>query len=830
MTLQRLLSVCAAMLLALTTVSSAQAPAQQTPADAAAQLINAGQYDEVETLLGSTTEARSVVLRARAHIARGRHAEAEKLLTVQASGAPGSDAALELGLLHLRLGRRDQGSRVLQALIAASPRRTAADYHRLAEAARILGYFQDANDFFRNATRLAPNDPIVHSAWGDLFLEKHDSAEAATSYETALNYNASYVPAHFGLAKVASQQDPPAAREMLEKLLGINPNYVPAHLLLAELALDDRRRDDARSAIAKALEVNPSSLEAMALDAALAFLEGRAADFDRIVARVLAIHSTFGEVYRVVGDHLGRGYRFDEAADMTRKAIALDPANTRAYADLGSHLMRTGDEPGARTALETAFKADPYDRITYNLLENLDIVDKFVTVREGDLIVKMPAAEAEVMREFLVPLAQQALTTLSKQYEFTPQVPILIEMFEKHDDFAVRTLGLPGFVGALGACFGRVVTLDSPRARPPGQFNWATTLWHEMAHVITLQMSGNRLPRWLSEGLSVFEERRARPEWGREMEVQFGQVMDADRVFALRDLNDGFTDPRMISIAYYQASLVVEHLIARFGEPALRQFITAYGRGLETDQAMQEAFGASIDDIQRSFDAFIEKQFAPMRAALKSPDLSVNRSLDELKQLAVDNAGSFRVQMALATALHEADDPAGAIAAAERAYALIPQMTGDDNPNALIALIAIEEGNVPRAIQALEDLLKVDTFDVEQARRLAQLVQKAGDQARMVSAYERVAELDPFDVTAQTAVGRGALQRGDAARAVRHLRAALAGNPADKATAHTDLAEAHLAAGQRAEARTQVLNALEIAPAFERAQNVLLKIVESAPR
>ena len=99
-------------------------------------------------------------------------------------------------------------------------------------------------------------------------------------------------------------------------------------------------------------------------------------------------------------------------------------------------------------------------------------------------------------------------------------------MFPKHDDFAVRNLGLPGMIGALGACFGRVVTLDSPHARPPGEYNWQPTLWHELAHVVTLQLSNNRVPRWLTEGISVWEERRGRPEWGREMDVTFARAMD----------------------------------------------------------------------------------------------------------------------------------------------------------------------------------------------------------------------------------------------------------------------------------------------------------------
>ena len=88
-------------------------------------------------------------------------------------------------------------------------------------------------------------------------------------------------------------------------------------------------------------------------------------------------------------------------------------------------------------------------------------------------------------------------------------------------------------VGALGACFGRVVTLDSPRARPPGTFNWAATLWHELAHVVTLQLSNQRVPRWLTEGASVFEERRADASWGREGEIDFLRAYGAGKAIPL---------------------------------------------------------------------------------------------------------------------------------------------------------------------------------------------------------------------------------------------------------------------------------------------------------
>ncbi len=830
LTWQRFLAVCAALSIALATSSSGQTPGADTsPAAAAARALNAGQYDEIERLLGSVTDERSVVVRARAHIARGRYAEAEKLLGGRVAASPGGDAALELGLLQLYLGRRQEGTRTLQLLLSRSPEDTPLDLLRLGLAARALGRFQDANSFLRSANSRAPEDAVIDTAWGELFLEKYNRADAVKSFQAAVKIAAEYVPAHLGLAQALIEENPPAARSAVESVLKINPNHVPAHLLMAELELDNRERAEARASITRALDVNPNSLEARSLDAAIALLDGRTAEFQTLVDGVLKLNPAYGDVYRVAGDHLARNYRFDEAVEQTRRALTLDKANTKAYADLGGHLLRTGDEAGARQALETAFKADPFDVVVYNQLAMLDTVDKFETIRDGDLIVRLHPDEAAVMREHVVPLARQALDTLSKRYQFRPMGPILIEMFPKHDDFAVRTIGLPGFIGALGACFGRVVTLDSPRARQPGEFSWAATLWHEMAHVISLQMSNNRVPRWISEGMSVYEERQARPDWGREMEVPFAQALDAGKLLKLRDIQEGFSDPRMISLVYHQSSLVVEHLVDTYGAPAFWRLLRAYGKGLETDAAFKEAFGVALDEIQASFDARLEKQYAGIRRALKGPQIPPKAGVDELKKLASENPESFAAQMALAGALNQAGDAPGAIQALERAAKVLPAATGDQNPNAAIAAIATKQGNTARAIAALEALVKVDSNDIVSARQLAGLLAKEGDQARTAAAYERVAELDPFDVQAQSVVGRHALQRKDAGRALRALRAALAAGPADKAVAHADLADAYLVAGQLGDAKLEALAALEIAPAFERAQDLLLKIISAPP-
>jgi tetratricopeptide (TPR) repeat protein len=296
-------------------------------------------------------------------------------------------------------------------------------------------------------------------------------------------------------------------------------------------------------------------------------------------------------------------------------------------------------------------------------------------------------------------------------------------------------------------------------------------------------------------------------------------------VLPLETLNEGFSDPQLISLAYHQASLVVEHLAARFGEPSLTTLLRAYGRGLETDAAFTEAFNVSIQDVQQTFDAALERDYGALRRALEVPEKGP-ANLADLKVIATANPGSFPVQMSLGRGLAEAGDSAGAIAAFERAAALVPAATGTDNPNRMIAAVALEQKDTPRAIAALEAVLRVDHADVDSARTLIELVEPLGNPARTQDAYQRLLNVDPFESTSHTALGRLALARKDTPTAIRAFRSALATSPPDRASSHVDLGEAYLQAARAADAKTQALAALEIAPSYERGQDLLLRLVE----
>ena len=827
------LLVAALAFLVLPSSGTAQAPRRpviaDTPYRAATRALNEGRYDEVDALK-DTPDPNIVAVKARAAIARGRYAPAEALLRPAVSRAPASEAALELGLLQDMLGRPDAKAILEKVAPLAESSDDAAEVARGARALRALGRFHEANAAYLLATR-GGNDAAIETAFGDLFLEKYDNVNALKSYQMALQMDPRATAAMLGMARTLSDENPPQAIAMARRVLEVNPSSVDAQIFLAGEAADANKHDEARQALDKALAVNPASLEAMALRAALSYVEDKPQEFEAEASKALAIAPRYGEVYRVAGNLAARNYRFDEAVALTRRALALDAGNFHAQADLGSHLLRTGDETGARVALEAAWKADPFSKLTKNQLDVMDKVDKYVTVRDGDLIIRMDKDEAPVLREYAMALAKQALGTIAARYEFTPRGPILVEIFPRHDDFAVRTLGLPGMVGALGVCFGRVVTMDSPRARPPGEFQWEATLWHELAHVITLQMSNQRIPRWLTEGISVYEEKKARSEWGREMDVAFAGMLNRGETLKLKDLNSAFTNPKTISLAYFEASLVVEHIVNAYGDAGLRKLVRAYAQGIDTDTALKAALNTDFDQMQAGFDQTIERMFGTMRRAMAVPegveDL-LKLPLPAVKAIAETSPRSFPVQMALGNAARKAGQADEARQAFERAAALVPLAGGPGSPHQQLAALALEQQDKPRAITELTALVAVDFNNVEGARQLADLLRQSGvdDARRLMPVYQRIAAIDPFDPEAHAMLGRYALERSEADTASREFRTVIALGPVDKAAAFTDLGESYFKGGKRAEAKKQILAALEIAPGYERAQGLLLKLVE----
>ncbi len=199
---------------------------------------------------------------------------------------------------------------------------------------------------------------------------------------------------------------------------------------------------------------------------------------------------------------------------------------SKGYGLLGLNQLRLRDIEGGKKSLDRSFEGDPFNVWIKNTLDLMDTYPSYVTTRTPRFEIVIEGKESDLLTGYVERIAEEAYESLAERYEFQPETPIRIEVYPSHGDFSVRTLGLPG-LGALGVCFGPVIAVDSPSARPKGQFNWASTLWHELAHTVTLGATDHKVPRWLSEGLSVLEERAGPPRLGRRRDPRVPRGQEA---------------------------------------------------------------------------------------------------------------------------------------------------------------------------------------------------------------------------------------------------------------------------------------------------------------
>jgi tetratricopeptide (TPR) repeat protein len=817
--------------------AQAAAPAPAMPLARAVRLaLGHGSVDDARRAIQQSRESvgKKAIGTALVAIYEGKDDEARAALVPLTQGtAADDDAVVELGLLERRHGRVEASDALLQRVIGSQADLDSDGFLRLARAADALGDVNLANSVFQRIASADTDRPDVQAQWGDLWLETHANAEAARSFQDALRADDKWIPALLGNARALANDDPKASAAMLARAQELAPKSPDVWLLVAERQLAEQDFDGTKAALDKVVALRPVSLPELALRAAVTYATGTARDADPILAKAAAINPKDTTVARALAGAAAQLYRSDDAVAFARAAVKIDPAVAAPHADLGSYLLRTGDEAEARTELEAAFKLDPYDTVTFNSLQLLDSLEKFTVVKDGPFVFKFSPESAPVLAPYAIPLAKEAYAAYEQRYGFTPKGPIYLEIFDVHDQFAVRTIGLPGIEGALGACFGRVIAMDSPKARIPLDFSWQATLWHEMAHVFTLQLSNYKVPRWLTEGLSQYEEHRRSAPWGRELTMQYARELAQGQTFTFKRLSESFKLANRISMAYFEASLVAEQLEEAGGVSAIRTLLTSYAAGATDTEAFSRAFGKTVPEIETSFRAFTDQRFGALRDALKDPTPTVpDDDLPGLKARADALPGNYIAQVSYANAALQAQQTAEAKRVLERAAKLAPPAGGDDGPFSLLADIAARSGDQATAADNLRHLLDYDHDNVAAARTLSTFARSLQANERFVKEFDfallRVADLDPFDAEAHTELGRRELAKNDVARAIIEFTVVLALGPANQAEAHTDLGEAFLKAGRKDEAKKEAFTALDLAPTFARAQDLLLAALGKA--
>jgi Tfp pilus assembly protein PilF len=675
--------------------------------------------------------------------------------------------------------------------------------------------------------KVDPQDASIHTFLGVCFLEKYNQSAAAESFKEALQANPHFVPALAGLGRLLlSAHDAASALKLATHALEINPSSEEAHALMARILFIQKNRPGAIAALDKGLETNPRSVRLLSLRAAVRTVGGdpdAGKDADRAKAlqpeTVLPDWET-GRLYLESGER-----QFDEAQRLFNRAVERNARIPDLLIDTGLNALRVGDEERARKVLSAAFARDPFNVRVVNSVNLLrDLEKDFVLLEPPHFRVRLDRRERRWQEAEVLGLLDRAWTEMTRRYHFTPADPVLVEVFPLHSDFSVRTMGIPG-LGALGACFGRVVTTLGPRSRIPDAdlppFCWGEVLWHEMAHVFSLQLSGYRVPSWFTEGLATYEEalgfRNSRRESG--MEILLGR--HRGDVTGVGTLESGKPAGNPILTVYLQGAEICRFIAEKKGFDVILQMLKGWASRKTTEEVFRGVLGQTLEEFDHDFLAWLDGRLARYR--FRRPEKS---PVETLLAEATADPKSASASARLALALLDTGDDAGAETYGSRAVESDPK-----NPlahaaygQALLRRRQPEEA-IPHLEKGTDDFQNWDAL----GRALAQ-VRRWRESAE---AFHRAADAMPLwypDAAGQTVQYRlnGALlEMKDYAGAQEALEAMVAADPLDFRDRlklariyleKPDLARMSLALAEASAIETRDLDLLDLEAAYHRAR------------
>ena len=778
----------------------------------------------------------------------GRIADARTALRAGARepGPPGTAARVELGILEYRYGDRRAARDIFDGFIDYYNSTRTLSAAELTSVGRALVHlsrwnYEYAHDALRaldEAVAAGPLDHTARLATAELFLERYDARQAAEAFQAILAENPSHPGALLGLARVARLEGGGNATEAIEAALATNPTLAPARSLLARLRLLGGDRGQALEEAESVLKINPADLEALGTKAAILHLSGDSSGFRAAMAKIHSL-TPFPTAPLIVLSELSADHRkYKDALFFARQAVEADSASWAGWGLMGVNQVRLGRVEAGRTNLETAFAGDPFNLWFKNTLDLLDTFGEYRTVETPHFRLVLHESEADLLAPYMEPVAERAWRKMSERYGYAPAEPIRVEVYPRHADFSVRTVGLVG-IGALGVSFGPALAMDSPTARDRGNFNWASTLWHEIAHSFHIGVSNSEVPRWFSEGLAVHEQRKADSGWGHQAGVSFVRSLASGDLRPVSELDRGFSSPRHpgeVRDSYYQASLVFEVIEDRYGFPAIVEMLHAYRDGATNRGAFERALGVDLDDFDRDFEAFLKERFAAAIASVGPGEAGTSNApvpagmrdivpdIAKLEAEVARNPGRFVPRMALGQALFRDGRRAEAAEHFEAALELFPGYAGPGGAHWFLGRTREEEGDTAAAVAHYRAFLALNESHYDARVRLGALLSGGGDGAGAAGVLRQLAHIHPYDIGSHKHLAALLEEVGDLDGAVVERRAVLALRPVDRAAAHYRLARTLHLKGDRTAARSAVLAALELAPNYEEALDLLLEL------
>ena len=676
------------------------------------------------------------------------------------------------------------------------------------------------SNYYESALREDPTLKQAYLSAADLCFSKDDMQAAAHYLQRGLKHIQDDPDILYYLARTFQDNDAKYYDEIIQKINNINPLHIPT---LSHLAYNSLLKNDPKTAkelLDKWEKLNPNSPELLSLKSCYELMTGNDQQASFYKSAALKSFTQNPQVDLTIGNYLSYKGFFEKSNTHLRAALRLAPDNTQVKVGLAMNLLRLGKTTESFELAQKIYEQDPYNLTAYNLVQLHDSFKNLQVIETDHFIIRMHPDEAKIYANDVTALLAKAHKNLNQKYGFQQEAKVYVDFFDDADDFAIRNFAYPLEFGALGVCFGNVITMKSFNAMDETR-NWRETLWHEYAHVVTLGLSKKKVSRWFTEGISVYEEWLGPDEWGMVMTPQFRTKILKGEIYPIAKLNKAFHGPDAL-YAYFQSGHLIKFLVDKYGFVSIRNSLEAMVLASQSKDALKAIYG-DIDKIDREFSAHLQElaeNTAP-EADFTQPDKSLSSNdAKAISKFLIDSPNNIPVlYMQAALAISKRN-----FKTAEKAYskiiALYPEMTERNNPYLPLADLYREQKMFDEELDIRKYFHQINANYPQSLIRLIELLKETKKLDEAAKFSRQLIGLLPASSIIYKTLAEKEIQDGGSKAVDYYQKALLCPDLQNSTEVHFTLAKI-LKDEEPAKAKRHLLKCLEAAPRYRKAYKLL---------
>ncbi|MCB9077696.1 MAG: hypothetical protein H6631_08905 [Anaerolineaceae bacterium] len=277
--------------------------------------------------------------------------------------------------------------------------------------------------------------------------------------------------------------------------------------------------------------------------------------------------------------------------------------------------------------------------------------------------------------ETLFERANEALDTLETDFGASIEDPIKIFIYGSQPELLdAMSAGAQEWTGGAAYTDYGVVVIGISS----GQLDWGLkAMTHEMSHLVIHQATdnpfggGDTLPRWLDEGIAVYNENRT--ELDEDFKPLFDRAVANNNLMTLRTLSSPFpSDTMQANLAYGESGAVVKFMIDTYGSESMADLLGVFAEGALYDEALEQAIGLNMDQLDNAFRASLGLPPLPGTEANSEARDAAGQTEPAVAAKPTDEASSNEPAVAAAVESEAAQDAAPASKPAAAASAPEP--------------------------------------------------------------------------------------------------------------------------------------------------------------